>query len=116
MQALQEADHEPGDDEQGEDPDDRREVQRSEGRKEAAKDPQVGLADVVEEALDSVHPDRVRQPHPGREDVREDQKEVDEREDLDEILNRRHPVGEQDRGSESAHTAIFGFFDRSPPP
>ena len=64
-------------DEEREDGDHRREVERPEARQEAPEEPQVRLADVVEEALDPVQPGRVRQPHPGHEDVREDQQDVD---------------------------------------
>ena len=72
---------------QHEDADDRRQVERPERRQDAPEEPQVRLADVVEEPLEPVQ--RVRQPDPGRQDVDEDQEDVDVDEDGDEVLRRR---------------------------
>src|SRR5215203_5216334 len=63
-QLPEDADHEAADDPEYEDCHDRRDVQRAERRDEPPEDPKVGLDDVIEEALDPVHPDRVRHPDP----------------------------------------------------
>src|SRR5215208_4251704 len=116
MEAVEDADDDRRGDPEHDDRDHRREVDRAERRDEPAEDAQVRLADVVEEALDPVEPDRVGQPHPGHQDVGEDQQEVDEREDLHEVLDRRDPVGEQDRSAETAHSGIYGLLAGSPAP
>ena len=54
-------------------------------RQDPPPEPQIGLARVVEEALD--RPKRVRQLHPGREDVREDRQDVNVEEDVHEQLD-----------------------------
>ena len=68
--------------------DHRRQVERPERRKESAgRARRYGIADVVEEPLDPVEPDRVRQPDPGHDDVRQDQEHVDADEDVHEALD-----------------------------
>src|SRR6266540_220204 len=66
----------PVEENEAEDPDDRRQVEGAEGRQDAPEQAQVRLADVVEEALDPVQPRRIGQPDPGRDDVPEDQQDV----------------------------------------
>src|SRR3954449_13070172 len=80
-----------------------RQVERAHRRKDPPEQPQVGLGDVVEEALDPVQPGRVRQPQPARDDVREEHERVDGREDPDEVLRRGDRVREQAEGGSPAH-------------
>src|SRR5918994_461707 len=76
------------DDQEHEDRDHRRQVERTERRQEAAKDPQVRVADVVEEPLHAVEPRPVGEPDPRREDVREQQEQVHPQKDVDEVRER----------------------------
>src|SRR6185437_8439942 len=50
-----------------------------------------------------VEPGRVRQQQPARDDVGEDHERVDDREDVDEALQRAHRVREQADRGRSAH-------------
>ena len=59
-------------------------------REQPPEQPQVRLADVVQEPLQPVQ--RVRQPDPRRDDVDEDQQDVDADEDVDEVLRGRDRV------------------------
>src|SRR6476659_10469090 len=77
------------------DADDRREIEWTEGRQEPAPEPKVGVANVVEKALDPVQPQRVRQPHPRGDDVGEDQDRIDVDEDLREADDAVDRVVEQ---------------------
>ena len=56
------------------------------GGRKRREDPQVGLRDVEEEALDPVQPGRVRQLDPGEEDVREQDEDVHEDEHVHKVL------------------------------
>src|SRR5205085_9988706 len=68
------------------DGDDRREVDRPEReREDAPPESYVRLAQVTEEPLH--RPQRVRQLHPGREDVRQDRQDVNAYEDVHEQLD-----------------------------
>jgi hypothetical protein len=69
------------------------------------EDPQVRIADVVEEPLDAVEPRRVRQPDPRREDVGEEQQDVDADEDVQEALDRVGRIREHGQSGRSAHGA-----------
>jgi len=63
-------------------------IERPERRQDPPEDPQVRIADVVEETLDAVQPRRVRKPDPGRNDVREDEQHVDVDEDVTKLWIR----------------------------
>src|SRR5438876_11471837 len=95
-------------DDQDDDRDDRGQVKRPERRQQATKHPQVWLANVAEEVLDSAKPGRVREPDPGAEDIDEDEEDVDEDQNVDEPLRRRGGIEEQDGLRASAHTARSG--------
>ena len=69
------------------------------------KMPDVRLADVVEEPLHAV--ERVRHPDPGREDVGEDQEDVDPDEHVDEPLHVRGGVGKH--GKQRRQSPQAGF-------
>src|SRR3954452_20379285 len=114
MQAVEDVDRDREKDIEGGNSDHRREVERPEGRQHAAPRPQVGIADVVEEPLDPVQPHRVRHPHPGGEDERQDQQRVDIHEDLQKALDAVHSVVEQAEDGATAHAAQFGLTGRSP--
>src|SRR5712691_1374636 len=85
----------PVDRDEDDDPEHRRKVERAERRQDPPEDPQVRIADVVEETLDAVQPRRVGQPDPGRDDVREDEQRVDADEDVDEALDPRDGIQQQ---------------------
>src|SRR5581483_3988432 len=92
----------------GEDPeDDRRhhgrQVDRAERRQDATEEPDVRLAHVVEEALEPREPGRIRQPHPARQDVQEDDERVDGRERPDEAVRLVDRVRTQGEAGCRAH-------------
>ena len=87
-------------DDQADHRDHRRQVERSDGRDEAPEDPQVRIADVVEEALQPVQPRPVGQPDERGQDVGEDQEDVDVDERVHEALNGRGRVEEQRQNGE----------------
>ena len=94
---------------------DRREVERPGHRQQAPEEPQVRLRDVVEEALDPVERQRVRQPHPAHEDVREQDDAVERDEDVDERLDARDRVSQrQAEAGRDAHAARFAPNGSSP--
>src|SRR5919204_4258087 len=94
--------------EQEEDRDDRREIERPEGRQQPPEEAQIRLTDIAEKVLDPAQPGRVRQPDPRRQDVDEDQEDVDPDEVVDEAIDRRRRVVEQQRSGAYAHSVIFG--------
>src|SRR6266540_97665 len=105
IQSVEDRLDQPLEEDEAEDRDDRRQVQGAEGRQDATEQTQIGLADVVEEALNPVQPRRIGKPNPGRDDVREDQEDVDRDEDVHEVPDRRDCVREH---GQAAHAAEFG--------
>ena len=84
------------------------EIDRAERRQDAAEDAEIRITDVVEEPLQPVERRRVRKTNPRHEDVREDEQDVDEDENVHEATHRRSGVGEQpDNGDDVAHGAIL---------
>src|SRR4029453_18493625 len=105
VESVEDRDEHDADEVEAEDRDDRRQVERPERRQDAPEDAEVGLADVVEEALDPVQPDRVGKPEPRRDDVGEEDEDVDRDEDRDEVLDLRDCVAKHEL---TAHAAKFG--------
>src|SRR6266545_2575609 len=66
IQSVEDRLDQPLEEDEAEDRDDRRQVQGAEGRQDATEQTQIGLADVVEEALNPVQPRRIGKPNPGR--------------------------------------------------
>src|SRR2546429_6730494 len=116
VQAVEDVDHDREKDVQERDADDRREVHGPERRQKAAPQPQIGIADVVQETLDPVQPHRVREPHPRRDDESEDQQRVDVDENPQEALDVVDDVVEQAEHGAAAHTAQFGITRACPCP
>src|SRR5581483_5194876 len=91
VKALEDRDRNAVERDQREDGDHRRQVDRAGAeRQDPPPEPEVRLADVVEEPLNGSQ--RVRQLHPRREHVREDRQDVDADEDVHEQLDLGYGV------------------------
>jgi hypothetical protein len=81
-----------------EDAEDRRKVEpgpaERERREEPPEEAEVGVDDVVQEALEPVQPHGVGQRKPRREDVDDDEDQIDEEDRVDEVLGGRDGVRE----------------------
>src|SRR6187401_2005913 len=84
LQPLEQGHEHVLDDQERENGDHGRQVERPDRWNEAPEDAQVRVADVVEEPLYAVQPRLVRQPDPRREDVREQEQHVHPEKDIDE--------------------------------
>src|SRR5262249_51287979 len=86
VQTLEDRDHESLEQDQRSDGDDWREVDRSgPERQDVPPGPQIRLTQVVQEPLHGSQ--RVRELHPGRQDVRQDRQHVNAHEDVHEQLD-----------------------------
>src|SRR5665213_376330 len=104
VQAPEDREHDPLEHDQCQDCDHRREVERAGGeRQDAPPKPDVGLAHVVEEALDRLQ--GIRQLHPGRQDVRQDRQDVNADEHVHEQLDLTDGV--EHHGAPFAPRAVF---------
>src|SRR5207253_7996290 len=74
-------------------------------REQAAEEPQIRLANVVEEPLDPVECQRIGQPQPARDDVRKDHEAIERDKDVDERLGARDRVAKHVEPGQGAHPA-----------
>src|SRR5579864_5728039 len=103
VELIEDPDRHLAEDDEDDDRDDRRQVEWPHRRQQPPEEPQVGLRDVVQEALDPVQPGRVRQPYPARDDVQEDHERVHAHEDVHERLRFADRVREHEDSGRYAH-------------